>query len=246
MMTFKAFTATFAFFLAGTGVASAAVSAGELRLLLEHREPLTVVDVRGESAYAEAHIPGAINVPLDVLREKRLPPLGRVVVCGDSIDTASLDRAVGLLSAKAGITAEPLTGGFDAWVAGGLPDTRVAGLSDERMRRVKAEDIVAMTGAGDFVVVDLRGAQGSARAGRDLEADFPKARKVVSHRRSSARGAAQGDSFGEMVRLGKEGGQLLVLVDDGDGESEALARKLKSAGVPRVAIVAGGELGLSR
>lgn len=247
MRTLKFISGALAIVALAGGTSWASVTAAELRALLSGGERVTVVDVRGENAFAEAHIPGAINVPLAVVKEKNLPPLGRVVVCGDSVDTAETARAALILSQKPGINAEPLLGGFDSWAAAGMPDTRRAGLSEENLKHVKAEDVNAMTEAGDFVVVDLRSVKGSAKTARSLSADFPKAKSVLAGPgKGSARSTAQAGSFGEMVRLGREGGQLLVLVDDGDGESEALARRLKSAGVPRVAIVAGGELGLSR
>lgn len=88
---------------------------------------LTVVDVRTPGEYASGHVPGALNVPLDRL-ERALPVLKEsaaelVVVCRSGNRSA---RACALL-AEHGVTAADLTGGTNAWAAGGHELHRPAG-----------------------------------------------------------------------------------------------------------------------
>lgn len=228
-----------------------ALTADELRVMIERREAVTVIDIRGKSAYEEGHIPGAINVPSDILQEKRLPPFGRVVVCGDSIDSASVLKAVELLNQKTGISAEGLSGGYDSWTARGFSDTRPAGLAEEKHKRQGIESLEkTVLKNGDYVVVDIRlGEENGKGPQTELGTVFPKAQVVRSgETRTMARssGASGTSYFEKLLTLGKNEGKVLVLVDDGDGRSEELARKLKAAGVGRVVILAGGELGLSK
>ncbi|MDZ4234002.1 MAG: rhodanese-like domain-containing protein, partial [Dietzia sp.] len=54
------------------------------RVLQFSREKLTLIDVRGEDEYAQGHIAGAVNLPLDQLAERikgELPDKGALVVC---------------------------------------------------------------------------------------------------------------------------------------------------------------------
>ncbi|MFE7841827.1 rhodanese-like domain-containing protein [Streptomyces sp. NPDC057474] len=85
----------------------------------ERLSELTVVDVRTPGEYASGHLPGALNVPLDQL-ERALPVLKEsdaelLVVCRSG---ARSEKACALL-AEHGVTAADLTGGTNAWAAGG-------------------------------------------------------------------------------------------------------------------------------
>jgi rhodanese-related sulfurtransferase len=86
----------------------------------------TIVDVRTPAEFADGHIPGAINIPIDMLALHRLPP-------GAIITTCSMGgrggRAADML-ARAGRTAFSLRGGVKAWAAAGLPVVK----SSERRR----------------------------------------------------------------------------------------------------------------
>ena len=83
---------------------------------------LPVLDVRGRGEYADGHVDGAINVPLDVLPESLVSidrgPLA--VMCGggyrSSIATSILERA-GFTNLK------NVSGGIAAWRKAGLPVT---------------------------------------------------------------------------------------------------------------------------
>lgn len=83
---------------------------------------VTVIDVRPTREYQAGHLPGAINVPLEVLGDqaKKLPK-GREVIayCRGPYCLLSVD-AVGLLRKK-GFKARRLVDGFPEWAAAGLP-----------------------------------------------------------------------------------------------------------------------------
>jgi rhodanese-related sulfurtransferase len=79
---------------------------------------VTVIDVRSPSEYAESHVDGALNIPLDVLaaRAAELPRHALLVTAcgkggGRSEQGAALLRELGFTSARS------LCGGTQAWLA---------------------------------------------------------------------------------------------------------------------------------
>lgn len=78
-----------------------------------------LVDIRGADEHARERIPGAVNVPLDRLRD--LACDGRLVVfhCKSGMRTAG--NAAQLGSATGGAPAYILAGGIDAWREAGQP-----------------------------------------------------------------------------------------------------------------------------
>lgn len=79
----------------------------------------TLIDVRSPDEYANSHIAGTLNVPIDRLAKAELPD-------GPIITTCSLGgrggRAAEMLD-RAGRTAFTIAGGTKAWQAAGLPVT---------------------------------------------------------------------------------------------------------------------------
>ncbi|MDX9894208.1 rhodanese-like domain-containing protein [Desulfofustis limnaeus] len=47
------------------------IKADELYQLISENKPLTLVDARPETRYNQAHLPGAINIPVPMLKEKK-------------------------------------------------------------------------------------------------------------------------------------------------------------------------------
>ncbi|WP_345709561.1 rhodanese-like domain-containing protein [Kitasatospora paranensis] len=113
---------------------------------------LTVVDVRSPGEYAAGHIPGAHNVPLDLLH-LAVPALraaaGRgavTVVCASGNRSATAcDRL-----AAAGVAAAMLVGGTAAWAAEGHPLDRPTGA-----RGTWAMDRQVRLAAGSLVLAGL-------------------------------------------------------------------------------------------
>src|SRR6202171_3036361 len=82
-----------------------------------------VLDVREPSEYVDGHVPGAKLVPLGSL-PARIDELPRhepiYVICA----SGSRSRAAAALLASAGLGASSVSGGTNAWVAGGAPVVR--------------------------------------------------------------------------------------------------------------------------
>ena len=93
------------------------------------RSEITVVDVRTPGEYATGHVPGALNVPLDRIREAVTAlrtaaargPVAVVCASGNRSDTACRTLA------DAGVTASSVQGGTTAWTQAGYPADRVEG-----------------------------------------------------------------------------------------------------------------------
>jgi rhodanese-related sulfurtransferase len=84
-------------------------------------EPITVIDVRGQVAWDQGHLPGALHIPggeiVDRLDEiPRDAPI--VVYCWGPGCNGSTRAALAL--AQAGIAAKELIGGFEYWAREGL------------------------------------------------------------------------------------------------------------------------------
>lgn len=220
-----------------------AVSPADLQARLDAGEHVTVVDVRPAALYKNGHISGAINIPASLVPLKGLPQLGRVVVCDDGLGPDTATAAAAALNQKPGITAEVLAGGFAAWENNLGKSTKSAGMQPEELPVITYDRLKAAQGP-DVTLVDLRKpspAAESATSGRqakeavsllsDLSAEFPKSRVTTS----PFDGAAQ------RAKSSESAPPLLVLIDNGDGSAQAMARTLKANGIKRFAILAGGE-----
>ncbi|GGY15303.1 rhodanese-like domain-containing protein [Streptomyces minutiscleroticus] len=124
---------------------------------------LTVVDVRTPGEYAAGHLPGAHNVPLDLLDEA-LPVLedvadrgGLLLVCASGARSAQAGERL----AGRGVDAATLTGGTTAWARQGYDIDRPVGA----VRTTWAMERQVRLAAGSLVLAGLL-------AGRRL----PKAR----------------------------------------------------------------------
>lgn len=89
----------------------------DLKIALESRENILVIDTRSPEAFQKAHIPGAINIPHRMMSEattKQLDPTALVVTYCDGIGcNASTKGALNM--AKLGFRVKELIGGMDWW-----------------------------------------------------------------------------------------------------------------------------------
>lgn len=138
---------------------SAAVDAGQLRDLLNSGQPPRMIDVRTPAEFETVHIPGAYNVPLDLLREHRdeiVQHLDQdvVLICRSGQRAAQADdtlRRAGLVNVHV------LDGGMTAWESRGFDVNRGTERWDlERQVRLVAGLIVAVS---ILVAVVVPGAQ---------------------------------------------------------------------------------------
>lgn len=225
------------------------MSVNELQHQLTNSSPLTVIDVRSPALFVQGHIPGAINIPASLCPLKKVPPLGKVIVCGAGLGRDETDTAASALAAKPGVTVEILEGGFAAWESAHFQTTRAKGRQSEAVNYISYAQLKAVK-PEEVVLVDLRQSPRPPAQTRalsavrsdppltDLAREFPnlpstpsafalpQTRRTLAPRSITA--------------------PLLVLIDNGDGTAEAMGRTLKANGNKRYAILLGGETILAR
>ncbi|MFG3283371.1 rhodanese-like domain-containing protein [Streptomyces sp. NPDC048111] len=122
------------------------LGAGQARARLHE---LIVLDVRTPGEYATGHLPGALNVPLDHLKQA-LPSIRHAAERGDILvvcaSGARSENACKSLAAQ-GVATATLAGGTGAWAADGHPlhhpdHTRSTAWSMERQVRLTAGAVV--------------------------------------------------------------------------------------------------------
>ena len=98
------------------------IEVSELQSMVEKNE-VTVIDVRNIEPYLAAHIPGALQIPVSMI-EGEIPhlPKGKKIVTYCTCPAEESSGQAAMILAHGGITdVVALKGGFDAWVAAGLP-----------------------------------------------------------------------------------------------------------------------------
>jgi rhodanese-related sulfurtransferase len=213
---------------------ASATTVADLVEMLAGSAKVTVIDVRSPLAYGEEHIPGAINIPASVCPAKNLPPMGTVLVCGDGLggDDDAVAKAALALSSKPGIKAEVLEGGFAAWKTSHGQTTHDAGFKRESLNYTTYAHVKTMQ-HNSVVLLDMRKpARLDAVGLTDLNVEFAGMKRVTS--------------LAEATRAVAGLPPLIVLIDNGDGASEAMARRLKASGNHRYVILAGGEKIIAR
>lgn len=243
-----------------------AITPEQLYAKMKNHEKVVIVDIRSKWAYQESHIPGAINIPASVIPAKKLAPMGDVVVYGDGVKTDLTRKAVDDLNLKEGINADMLEGGFGAWRALNLPDTRKAGVQKEKLKYISYRELVKAASANpDVVLVDLRmrsdagkgklqrsSAEGGLASFRklpnnytDLSKKFPDVEKIDLAQKSAYQARSTNVDLRRLITgTDRHYKKLYVLIDNGDGTARKIAHKLKAAGVKRIVILVGGERSL--
>lgn len=238
--------------------AAVALSPAALQQRLAGDEPHALIDLRSGAAFNEAHLPGAMNMPLRGLNPRRLPSSRVLVFYADGLGRVDARTAAEQVSAQSGRSdVYWLRGGLAAWESAGQSSTRPDGFSTATVPAITYQNMVATEGR-DLFVLDTRteapaeepapGTFGlaSAPAGpqpTDLQVLLPQARvERPADAPTDAPGTFQlaGDAASESLDR-QANGSLIVVVDDGDGSGAGLVRSLRAAGNRRVVLLAGGE-----
>ncbi|KAF0094830.1 MAG: rhodanese domain-containing protein [Puniceicoccaceae bacterium 5H] len=257
--------------LASTATVGRAATVEELADAIVAGDAPVLIDLRPTSAYQRGHIPGAISVPLAGLADRKLPPLGAVLVYGDGFGRQNTAQAVEVLAQKDGIQPDALEGGYAAWETRSGVTTAGAGMEPERPPMISYQELQAAN-AGEVVIYDLRQGEpqpeaedgplravAQVREPESITAHFPGATVRQGNPLESLgsarqpRSAALSSREGTPTRASAEGGnpllkqagpgneQMIVLIDDDHHTAEDTARKLRAAGHKRVVVLAGGE-----
>ena len=138
---------------------AAIINSAELRDLMHTSAPPRVIDVRTPGEFETAHIAGAYNVPLDLLREHRDEIIGHldsdvVLVCRSGQRAA---QAQDTLHNAGRANVHILDGGITAWEAGGFAVKRGAQRwALDRQVRLVAGSIVLAAVLGSIALPKLK------------------------------------------------------------------------------------------
>ena len=95
----------------------------DLKVALEAGDNLVVIDTRSSQAFAQAHIPGAINLPHRSMSPETTAPVDKaalIVTYCDGIGCNASTRGA-LNMARLGFRVKELIGGLDWWKRDGHP-----------------------------------------------------------------------------------------------------------------------------
>lgn len=262
------YSITRALLLAGALAANpaAAITPTDLAARVARNEPLFIIDVRSAIAYADGHVPGAMNISLGLLPHKQIPSSQPVVVYGDGLGVIDDAQALAVIRSKPGVNADVLEGGYAAWLSETRLSTVLPGVGPEKLPGITYDQLVA-AGKGDMVLVDLRTtaapalAAASPRTERQVAAVVAPdillefAAKigvpVITSNGSIAGAAAKMQNAplnvaGAPARAaapapsGGKSSRLMVLVADSDTAASEAARQLRASGQYRFTILIGG------
>ncbi|MGL6338296.1 MAG: rhodanese-like domain-containing protein [Waterburya sp.] len=97
----------------------------DLKVALEAKENVIVIDARSPQAYEKEHIPGSINIPHRQMSQQSTTHLDRsalVVIYCDGIGCNASTKGA-LAMTKLGFRVKELMGGLDWWKRDGHPTT---------------------------------------------------------------------------------------------------------------------------
>lgn len=210
----------------------------ELKKILDQGDDVTLIDIRSTALYTQGHIQNAINIPASLIPMKRVPGFGPAIVYGDGIRTDITKGAVEDLNRLNGIQVQVLEGGFAAWESLNFTTTRAKGLNKRRFHYLSYQDLKSVAADNkDVVFLDMRS---ESERLTDLSTSFPGL-SSIRVRDKSQRSSSKID---KQRKTRHE--RLYILIDDGNGESEKMAKILMAKGVGRLAIMTGGERMLRR
>lgn len=98
------------------------IAVAEIERLLKEDQGVTLIDARTDEEYAEAHVPGAVNIPIDALpgyAEGRGEGTAGIIatMCGS---TGRGEKAAAILASHGVANVQVMEGGLKAWKEAGL------------------------------------------------------------------------------------------------------------------------------
>jgi rhodanese-related sulfurtransferase len=92
----------------------------DVERMVQNREPVAIIDVRSGMEYNFGHIQGAISMPPEAWENCEFLKKDELNVLYGSHYSKDTQEAAELLTQK-GFTVTVMDGGFEAWLASGLP-----------------------------------------------------------------------------------------------------------------------------
>jgi rhodanese-related sulfurtransferase len=215
--------------IAGAGLARAAgaaltVTPAQVAQWQEKGETFLFVDTRPQAIFDLKHARGAMNIPAFAFASKPLPRSAKLVLYDAGAGSADAETAARSLQAKGHPEFYVLEGGLTAWEAAGLPIVVKPGEAVAPLvEPIGAEDLLRLIdGGGRVAILDLR------------PEDLYKQSRVPGALRAST------DALVDQAVAGLDPTALVVVYDDGGGESRDRAELLRRRGLRSVKYLYGG------
>ena len=199
------------------------LSADQVRRWQTDKRSFYLVDVRPMQIFLRKHIEGAINIPAFIVDKKGLAKDKDIVLYDNGIGTVDAKEAADKLAAAGYGNLFLLDGGLARWEASNLPLKLQSGVLDSKLVEfITAVELSrAMHDSLPMVLVDLR--------------------EPVLFKAGSIPGAIHADPAAlRSVSTGWQKNSLIVLLDNGNAESERQAEQLRRAGFKMVRYLYGG------
>ncbi len=224
---------------------SAASTPAQLREQLDNKEQITVIDIRLPSQYRAGHIPGAINIPASVIKNKHLANFGKVVLYGSGLGRENVEQIAADLRSNPGTEVDVLVGGYAAWLDAGGVYAAKPGLRKPQVEFITYNELKKHN-KGNMVFVDMRKSKSSRNKNAmavnslipatndNLFAEFPGVQIINNP-------FAQQTPLSLQSADSRNESPVYVLVDSGDGSARKMAWALKANGNRKVLVLLGGE-----
>lgn len=100
------------------------IESDQLKELMKTKSNLYIIDVRKSDAFAQDHLPGAVNIYLDDLEKRRREiPIGKKIILYDTDGLWAFQGAVRLFDMNV-LNVSALSDGFNAWTQKGYEVTK--------------------------------------------------------------------------------------------------------------------------
>lgn len=171
------------------------IDAAQVQTMLTEGSGLWIIDVRGALSFDAEHAEGAVNIPAETLKYKKLPASKTLVLFDDSLGQRVAREAADMLAASGHENIYVLAGGLAAWRSEGL--STVGNKSNDR--GVSARELKwAMENGVSVRIYDMRDAsereKGTLQGSKQMEGKTyaERFRKLMETIGDSSTGSLQG------------------------------------------------------
>lgn len=92
----------------------------DVKQIIDRKSPVNLIDIRSQDDFAQAHIPGSLNIPIHFIRTKAFLKNNPVVIVSEGYQYAHLEPECKRL-AEEGFKVLILLGGLNSWKQSSLP-----------------------------------------------------------------------------------------------------------------------------
>lgn len=198
----------------------------DVKQIIDQKSPISLIDIRSQDEFTQAHIPGSLNIPIHFIRTKTFLKNNPVVIVSEGYQYAHLEPECKRL-AEEGFKVLILLGGLNSWKQASLPLEGESWIS-KTFDRISPEAFHLEKDFDHWVILD---------------ASEKKAKKAVmpSSVPFDPDSLFASSQLKGSVKSNREGKQGLVLITNDTGtEYQNIARLVSKAELKNVFYLEGG------